>query len=1167
MNTISRETIERARKSPLKEDDTYDIKLSDQDMFDPQGINIKGMAQKAKADADREKAEREETEKRNKLKANAEGILQKIKSAPANEKFDVAFSLLVSRSGKSDTLAGELLRAVNWIIGRAYNDGDRFFEGYGLDTVASAAQFLYDNGFQDEIQDILDEAHYYAQNYSAYIKVVDELGDLVLEYIINRPETLSTPNTVDMIYVKPTYIEENQPTYRYSVPVSDTVLTLLDDGKIDSDDVISFLEYEITYNGDSSLDGAEVDSYYSGDAHIDVDNLAIYGYNTLKSWFSTDDRVESFWEELAEEHMDESLKEYVYSDENIKKDTKTMKLLVADAEALDNSADSEFKGLTKKVYEALRYTTPLSKPNLKEYESKLQNLFADFEGAVNAKDIEKATSLSKQIVAVANKRESVAKLHLGENKTMTKKRIANRPVKESIKNAGKFKADDQGTAPITYVDAVRKSEKREGDIEKSMKPKKKEVDDLVKANGRDAHKATPKTQALKKMHLSESLFESVDDTNPLANIRSNVIEFPNGEYVHIEYKDGKIVAGGATNTGIIPQYEIEYDHDISVDDNIQNLYDLITEKDPDKLEECKKSTKRARKLKEQITDDMYEVAAIMDDAFDNMGTDKIYRDDFDEQFALACREVYGVDNIWDETSHDLDTHDIETSVRGILSYSGWDTIYEGDDEGGLERVTESRKAPKGKKSLKEDVNVDEVADFIETSVDTLLAGEATNCRYILDSQLALYVGWTAGWGREKRDDIIQDPNDLDWAIDAGIKMRNEADWADFEYLNFPYYENGEILDLAISVEPNEDYVKLAKILLDMYNGIKDYEIDDDGLIINDGGNDNMNEATAMKTPTKGVTYKTPKYDDLWEEIYGNLTEDGGYVYKYVDGKRTPIRNFGLGYTNDQVGEDRLNGRKGFYNIKVTVDSERELQPAKQLAAMYKPYGVETVARSNRDGFSLVIYIPEGARAAQLDTFDIIGVNGKKRFEEDYIYNENETVNEMAENIADYLSEFLNATANTEDISEYLNEDELKEIGDMMDNFYWLAKHYGKITESNQSKKRQINEATVMYDLSNYKPWSGAVDTWYRINDEGYYDAFERLIDELYPDGIGETELNDLLWFEEDWVYEMLGMTSENDEDEDEEDIDEGIVGGLLGGVSDTLNKVGGAVGGLTGGLL
>ena len=43
--------------------------------------------------------------------------------------------------------------------------------------------------------------------------------------------------------------------------------------------------------------------------------------------------------------------------------------------------------------------------------------------------------------------------------------------------------------------------------------------------------------------------------------------------------------------------------------------------------------------------------------FDNMGTNKIYRDDFDEQFALACRR-YG-DNIWDKPC-------TQTSVRGIL---------------------------------------------------------------------------------------------------------------------------------------------------------------------------------------------------------------------------------------------------------------------------------------------------------------------------------------------------------------------------------------------------------------------------------------------------------------------------------------------------------------------
>ena len=34
-----------------------------------------------------------------------------------------------------------------------------------------------------------------------------------------------------------------------------------------------------------------------------------------------------------------------------------------------------------------------------------------------------------------------------------------------------------------------------------------------------------------------------------------------------------------------------------------------------------------------------------------------------------------------------------------------------------------------------------------------------------------------------------------------------------------------------------------------------------------------------------------------------------------------------------------------------------------------------------------------------------------------------------------------------------------------------------------------------------------------------------------------TQLNDLLWFEQDWVREMLGMT-ENVSDDDTDDIDE-----------------------------
>ena len=40
------------------------------------------------------------------------------------------------------------------------------------------------------------------------------------------------------------------------------------------------------------------------------------------------------------------------------------------------------------------------------------------------------------------------------------------------------------------------------------------------------------------------------------------------------------------------------------------------------------------------------------------------------------------------------------------------------------------------------------------------------------------------------------------------------------------------------------------------------------------------------------------------------------------------------------------------------------------------------------------------------------------------------------------------------------------------------------------------------------------------------DEFDFLIEELYPDGLTETQLNDILWFEEDWICETLGIDNE-----------------------------------------
>ena len=60
-------------------------------------------------------------------------------------------------------------------------------------------------------------------------------------------------------------------------------------------------------------------------------------------------------------------------------------------------------------------------------------------------------------------------------------------------------------------------------------------------------------------------------------------------------------------------------------------------------------------------------------------------------------------------------------------------------------------------------------------------------------------------------------------------------------------------------------------------------------------------------------------------------------------------------------------------------------------------------------------------------------------------------------------------------------------------------------------------------------WSGALDTCEKIDENNKGHEFEQLIEELYPDGIGRTELNDLLWFEGDWLLKQLGI--EEDEEE------------------------------------
>lgn len=71
-------------------------------------------------------------------------------------------------------------------------------------------------------------------------------------------------------------------------------------------------------------------------------------------------------------------------------------------------------------------------------------------------------------------------------------------------------------------------------------------------------------------------------------------------------------------------------------------------------------------------------------------------------------------------------------------------------------------------------------------------------------------------------------------------------------------------------------------------------------------------------------------------------------------------------------------------------------------------------------------------------------------------------------------------------------------------------------------------------LENFEAWQGGKDTLIDLSHSDC-ERLEQDIEELYPDGITDTELNDFLWFERDTIADLLGyrnyeaLTDQDDE--------------------------------------
>ena len=104
------------------------------------------------------------------------------------ERYEALFDKLVPSSGKCETLGGEILRAVSRIGYRWYNDGDKFLEGYGRETVNPAVRFLIHviekhdvtEWFKGQV-DKLCERMPYSGNDDDYDSLVDGLTEAAVD--------------------------------------------------------------------------------------------------------------------------------------------------------------------------------------------------------------------------------------------------------------------------------------------------------------------------------------------------------------------------------------------------------------------------------------------------------------------------------------------------------------------------------------------------------------------------------------------------------------------------------------------------------------------------------------------------------------------------------------------------------------------------------------------------------------------------------------------------------------------------------------------------------------------------------------------------------------------------------------------------------------------------
>lgn len=186
-------------------------------------------------------------------------------SLAPDDQLDHIFEILVPGQGQCDNLGGELVRGMMRVLYRDYNDGDLFYEGYGLETCASDAAFVMDNT-DDDIYGMMFAIAEGGLEGDEYTDSLNRVAGKLIEYLKNHPEVFGQDTEDCRSYESNTIkeIEEAAPKYEYEIEISDRISDHIDANHIDWDDVYnqvsSWAEYDLGgYARHWALDGITIE--------------------------------------------------------------------------------------------------------------------------------------------------------------------------------------------------------------------------------------------------------------------------------------------------------------------------------------------------------------------------------------------------------------------------------------------------------------------------------------------------------------------------------------------------------------------------------------------------------------------------------------------------------------------------------------------------------------------------------------------------------------------------------------------------------------------------------------------------------------------------------------------------------------------------------------------